>query len=44
VLERAGVPRYAEIVLFADSVGDAATNYVIFKMMGFADVKVWAPA
>ncbi len=44
VLEKAGVPRYAEIVLFADSVGDAAINYVIFKMMGFGDVKVWAPA
>ncbi len=41
-LERAGVPRYAEIVLFADDVEDAAINYVIFRLMGFADVKVWA--
>ena len=42
VLEKAGVPRYAEIVLFADDVGDAAINYVILRLMGFADVKVWA--
>ena len=42
-LDKAGVPRYAEIVVFADSLGEAAVNYVIFRMMGFADVKVWAP-
>ena len=42
-LDKAGVPRYAEIVVFADTLGEAAVNYVIFKMMGFADVKVWAP-
>ncbi len=42
LLEKAGVPRYAEIVLFADAPGDAAVNYVIFRLMGFADVKVWA--
>ena len=43
VLAKAGLPRYAEIVVFADSLGEAAVNYVIFRMMGFADVKVWAP-
>ena len=37
-----GICRYAEIVVFADSLGEAAVNCVIFKMMGFADVKVWA--
>ena len=42
-LAKAGLPRYAEIVVFADSLGEAAVNYVIFRMMGFADVKVWAP-
>ncbi len=42
-LDKAGLPRYAEIVVFADSLGEAAVNYVIFKMMGFPDVKVWAP-
>lgn len=42
-LAQAGVSRYAEVVLFADSLGEAAVNYVIFRMMGFPDVKVWAP-
>ena len=42
-LAKAGVPRYAEIVVFADSLGEAAVNYVVFRMMGFADVKVWTP-
>ncbi len=42
-INKAGVPRYARVVLFADQLGDAAMNYVIFKMMGFADVRVWAP-
>ncbi len=41
VLEKSGVPRFAEIVLFADDVGDAAINYVVLRLMGFADVKVW---
>ena len=41
-LAKAGVPRYAEIIVFADSLGEAAVNYVILRMMGFADVKVWA--
>ena len=42
-LAQAGVTRYAEVVLFGDSPGEAAVNYVIFKLMGFPDVKVWAP-
>jgi thiosulfate/3-mercaptopyruvate sulfurtransferase len=42
-LAQAGVPRYAEVVLFADSLGEAAVNYVIFRLMGFPDVKIWAP-
>jgi len=42
-LAEAGVPRYAEIVVFADTLGEAAVNYVVLRMMGFADVKVWAP-
>lgn len=42
-LAKAGVPRYAEVVLFADTPGEAAVNYVIFRLMGFPDVKVWAP-
>ena len=42
-LVKAGVPRYAQVVLFADSLGEAAVNYVIFRLMGFTDLKVWAP-
>src|SRR4029079_12291985 len=40
VLAKAGVPRYAEIVLVADDPGEAAINYYIFRLMGFPDVKV----
>jgi|CXWL01.1.fsa_nt_gi 3-mercaptopyruvate sulfurtransferase SseA len=42
-LAQAGVPRYAEIVVYADAPGEAAVNYVIFRLMGFSDVKVWLP-
>jgi 3-mercaptopyruvate sulfurtransferase SseA len=41
LLDKAGMPRYSSVVLYADSLGDAAVNYVIFRLMGFADVKVW---
>jgi thiosulfate/3-mercaptopyruvate sulfurtransferase len=40
VLAKAGIPRYAEIVLVADDPGEAAINYYIFRLMGFPDVKV----
>jgi 3-mercaptopyruvate sulfurtransferase SseA len=43
LLSKAGVPRFAELVTFADAPGDAAVNYLVFKLMGFADVMVWAP-
>lgn len=43
-LVKAGVPRYAEIVCFADDPGEAAVNYYILKLMGFPDVKVLLPA
>ena len=42
-LDQAGMPRYAEVVLLADAPGDVAVNYVIFRMMGYADVKVLVP-
>jgi 3-mercaptopyruvate sulfurtransferase SseA len=42
LLARAGVPRFAEIVTVADDPGEAAANYVVLKLMGFADVKVMA--
>ncbi|MEJ6000041.1 rhodanese-like domain-containing protein [Paucibacter soli] len=41
LLEKAGLPRYTEIVLLGDQPGAAAVNYVILKLMGFRDVKVW---
>ncbi len=40
ILDKAGVPRYAEIVCFADDPGDAAANYYILKLMGYPDIKV----
>lgn len=43
ILAKAGVPRYAEIVLVADTLGEAAVNYVILRMMGLADIKVVGP-
>jgi len=43
-LVKAGVPRYAEIICFADDAGEAAVNYYILKLMGFPDVKVLVPA
>ena len=36
----AGVPRYAELVFFADDPAEAAVNYVVFKLMGWPDIKV----
>jgi 3-mercaptopyruvate sulfurtransferase SseA len=39
ILSKAGVPRYAEIVTVSDDPGEAAANYYILKLMGFADVK-----
>ncbi len=41
-LTKAGVTRYGEFVLVADDPADAAVNYVVFRLMGFPDVKVLA--
>lgn len=40
-LTKAGVPRYAELVCFSDDPGEAAANYIVLKLMGYPDVKVW---
>ncbi len=40
ILAKAGVPRYAEIIVYGDEPGEAAVNYFIMKLMGFPDVKV----
>jgi thiosulfate/3-mercaptopyruvate sulfurtransferase len=39
-LAKAGVPRYAELVVLADDPGEAAVDYYVLKLMGFPDVKV----
>jgi 3-mercaptopyruvate sulfurtransferase SseA len=44
ILAKAGVPRYAEIIMVAEDPGEAAIGYFIFKLMGFPDVKVMAGA
>jgi 3-mercaptopyruvate sulfurtransferase SseA len=41
ILAKAGVPRYAELVCFSEDPGEAAVNYVVLKLMGYPDVKVW---
>jgi 3-mercaptopyruvate sulfurtransferase SseA len=40
VLAKAGVPRYAELVTYSDDPGEAAANYYLLKLMGFAQVKM----
>ncbi len=40
ILDKAGVPRYAELVCFSDDPGEAAANYYILKLMGYPDIKV----
>lgn len=40
ILDKAGVPRYAELVCFSDDPGEAAINYFILKLMGYPDIKV----
>lgn len=42
ILVKAGVPRYAAIVTFADDPGEAAANYFVLKLMGYPDVTVLA--
>jgi 3-mercaptopyruvate sulfurtransferase SseA len=43
ILTKAGVPRYAELVCFSDDPGEAAVNYFVLKLMGYPDIKVFAP-
>jgi len=42
ILDKAGVPRYAELVCYSDNPGEAAVNYFILKLMGYPDVKILA--
>ena len=41
LISKAGVPRYAEIVVFADDPGEAAISYFVLRLMGYPDVKLW---
>ncbi|HUQ29143.1 MAG TPA: rhodanese-like domain-containing protein [Usitatibacter sp.] len=40
ILAKAGVSRYAEVILYSEEPGEAAMNYFIMKLMGYPDVKV----
>lgn len=40
LLDKAGVPRLAELVCVSDDPGEAAVNYFILKLMGYPDIKV----
>jgi len=42
LISKAGVPRHAEVILFADDPAEADVDYYIFRLMGCPDVKVWA--
>jgi 3-mercaptopyruvate sulfurtransferase SseA len=42
LIDQAGVPRHAELIVFADDPAEAAITYVVFRLMGWPDVKVWA--
>jgi thiosulfate/3-mercaptopyruvate sulfurtransferase len=44
LLAKAGVPRYGEIVVFSDQIGEAAAHLFVLRLMGFSDVKLWLPA
>lgn len=44
VLEKAGVPRYAELVTFSDDPGEAAANYFVLKLMGIPGARMLVPA
>ena len=40
ILTKAGVSRYAELVVYSDDPAEAAANYFILKLMGYPDIKV----
>jgi|GEM_PF-2913923 len=43
LLEKAGVPRYAQIRLFAERPGEAAVNFLLLRLMGFSDLQLLTP-
>jgi thiosulfate/3-mercaptopyruvate sulfurtransferase len=40
LISKAGVPRHAQVIFYADDVADAAVNYYVFQLMGWPDIKV----
>lgn len=43
LLDKAGVPRHARLLLQADEPGDAAIGLVVFRLMGWPDLRLRAP-
>ena len=43
ILAEANVPRYAELVAFAEDPGEAAVTYFVLRLMGYPDVKLMLP-
>lgn len=41
LITQAGVPRHAEVFVFADDPAEAAVGYTVLRLMGWPDVKVW---
>ncbi|NYT66117.1 hypothetical protein H0A58_09055 [Alcaligenaceae bacterium] len=39
-LEKAGVPRFAELITVSEDTGEAAVNYTILKLMGYPSVSL----
>ncbi len=39
-ISKAGVPRYAQIVLVSDDLGEAAINYYMLQLMGYGNLRV----
>ena len=37
------MPRYAELVAFAEDPGEAAVTYFVLRLMGYPDVKLMLP-
>jgi hypothetical protein len=41
--EEAGVSKFSEVILAADSVADASLGYLALRLLDFPMVRVWVP-
>lgn len=41
LISKAGLPRQAQVILYADDPAEAAVSYYLFRLMGWPDIKVW---